>query len=177
MTPEAFFKYIEQSDIPIVVDVWAPWCGPCRRMEPILNEIGEQYEGRVEVYKLNADESQPIVKALGVLGLPTTIVYRNGEELGRRTGALGRADLAGIFEAALSEDVTTIPGMSRNARLFRLALACIVLFFAIVLHGGWLAFVISGLLFFLALNDKIAPWRTFKNWIVRKVVALSQKYQ
>ena len=177
MTPEAYFEHIKQSDKPIIVDVWAPWCAPCRRMEPILDELGEQYEGRVEVYKLNADESQPVVKALGVLGLPTTIVYRNGEEMGRRTGALGRADLAGIFEAVLSENTTAIPGMSRNARLFRLALASIVLFFAIVLNGGWAAFIVSGLLFFLALSDKIAPWRKFKNWLVRKLVVASQGQQ
>ncbi len=177
MTPEAFFKYIEQSDKPIIVDVWAPWCGPCRRMEPILDELGTQYEGRVEVFKLNADESQPVVKALGVLGLPTTIVYRNGKELGRRTGAIGRADLAGIFEAALSESASSIPGMSRNARLFRLALASVVLLFAVVLNGGWPAYVVAGLLFFLALSDKIAPWRKFKNWLVGMLVAASQKQQ
>ncbi len=170
MKTETFFRKIEKNPRPIVVDVWAPWCGPCRRMEPILEELKETYAGRVDVLKVNADESQPLVKMLGVLGIPTTIVYRDGTEIGRRTGALSRSDLTMMFEAALSEDVMKIPAMSPRTRFTRLLLALLAFVLGFFLTPGWPFFIVAVLLLFMALFDLIPGVQGFRDRMIKKLL-------
>ena len=170
MKSEIFFRKIENSQRPIVVDVWAPWCAPCRRMEPVLEELQEVYAGRVDVLKVNADESQPLVKKLGVLGIPTTIVYRKGKEIGRRTGALGRSDLTLMFDAALSDEVMKIPAMSQRTRLIRLGLTAIAFILGFVLTPGWPLFIVAGALLLLAIYDYIPGVREFRDRMIHKLL-------
>ncbi len=170
MKTEIFFRKIEKAQRPVVVDVWAPWCAPCRRMEPLLEELQEVYAGRVDVLKVNADESQPLVKQLGVLGIPTTIVYRDGREIGRRTGALGRSDLTLMFDAALSDAVMKIPAMSRRTRIIRLALAAIAFILGFVLTPGWPLFVVAAALLLLAFYDYIPGVREFRDRMILKLL-------
>ena len=170
MTPEAFFRTIAKNKRPLIVDVWAPWCAPCRRMNPLLAELQEEYAGQVDVLKVNADESQPLVKQLGILGIPTTLVYRNGQEIGRRTGALGRADLRMLFEAALSEDVVKLPAMSTRTRIMRMGLALIAILAAFVLPGGSFWFVIAGILLFFALYDFIPGVQGSRDRMIKKLL-------
>jgi len=171
MKSETFFRKIENSQRPIVVDVWAPWCAPCRRMEPVLEELKEVYAGRVDVLKVNADESQPLVKKLGVLGIPTTIVYRGGGEIGRRTGALNRSDLTLMFEAALSEEAMKIPAMNQRTRLIRLGLTLIAFALGFVLTPGWPLFVVASALLFLAIYDYIPGVREFRDRMIAKLLS------
>ena len=171
MKSETFFRKIEKNPRPIIVDVWAPWCAPCRRMEPLLDELKETYADRVDVLKVNADESQPLVKELGVLGIPTTILYRDGQEIGRRTGALGRSDLTMMFEAGLSQEMMRIPAMGRRARSIRLGLALIALILGLVISPGWPLFIVAGTLLFLALYDYIPGVRDFRDRMIGKLLA------
>jgi len=170
MKSESFFRQIRTNPRPIVVDVWAPWCAPCRRMNPVFEELKELYAGRVDVLKVNADESQPLVKQLGVLGIPTTIVYRDGEEIGRRTGAMSRADLERMFEAALSEGPIRIPAMSRNSRLIRLFIALALFGMGLTLEPGWLFFIFSAMVLFLGLYDLIPGVTSFRDKLIQKLL-------
>ena len=176
MDEKQFFFFFLQNQRPLVVDVWAPWCGPCRRMEPLFAEMQERYEGRVDVLKVNADESQSLVKQLGVLGIPTTIVYRHGQEIGRRTGAMSRADLQGLFEAALSEDVVRIPAMSRTTRLIRLFIAMALLVMGITIaESGAVFYVFALLMLFWAMYDHIPGVSGLRDKLIKKLLQMSNE--
>ena len=177
MNPKEFFKLVENSDKPVVVDVWAPWCAPCKRMNPIFGELKETYADRVALVKVNADESQPLVKQLGVLGIPTTIIYRNGNEIGRRTGAMSRSDLMRMFEAALSDGPVKIPAMSRTARLVRLFIAAVLVVMGFTFSPGWLFFIFASLVFLLAVYDLIPGVTDFRDRMIRKLLQAASEVE
>ena len=166
MDSDAFFQIIRSNPRPLIVDVWAPWCAPCRRMNPIFEELKEAYDGRVDVLKVNADESQPLVKQLGVLGIPTTLVFRGGEEIGRRTGAMSRKDLESLFEVALSETTVRIPAMSRQTRIIRLFITAALAGMGLALKPGWLFFIFGGIMLFWAVYDFIPGVTDFRDTLV-----------
>ncbi len=170
MNAKEFNKLVKTGSKAAVVDVWAPWCGPCKRMNPLFEEMKQQYEGQVALIKVNADESQPLVKQLGVLGIPTTIVYRDGEEIGRRTGAMSRSDLERMFEAALSQGPVKIPSMSRNARLARLLITAVLIVMGFSFTPNWLFFIFAAIVFFLAVYDLIPGVTEFRDRMIQKLL-------
>ena len=85
---EVFERQISRSTIPVLVDVWAPWCGPCRSMAPAYQAAAEQLEPEVRLIKLNSDEQQQIADRLGIRGIPTMILYHGGHEIARQSGAM-----------------------------------------------------------------------------------------
>ena len=170
MDAKTFFHIIQTNPRPIIVDVWAPWCAPCRRMNPLFEELKATYAGRVDVLKVNADESQPLVKRLGVLGIPTTIVYRHGEEIGRRTGAMSRGELEALFRAALSEGVVHIPAMSRQTRLIRLFIALAFLGMGLALEPGWVFWMLAIFVFLWGIYDLIPGVTDFRDRMIQKAL-------
>ncbi len=175
MDEKQFFARIQQNPRPLVVDVWAPWCGPCRRMEPLFEEMQSRYEGKVDLLKVNADESQPLVKQLGVLGIPTTIVYRNGKEIGRRTGAMSRSDLQMLFEAALREDVVRIPAMSRTTRWIRLFIALALMGMGMTLEASGVFYALAFLMLFWALYDLIPGVSGLRDRLIKKLLQMTNE--
>jgi thioredoxin 1 len=97
-----FNRRLAANPRPLVVDFWAPWCMPCRVIEPALKNLEAAYAGQVDVLRLNADESPDLLRLLGVFSIPTLVAYRDGVEVARRTGAASQAVLEGLFRAALS---------------------------------------------------------------------------
>ncbi|GII63707.1 thioredoxin [Sphaerisporangium krabiense] len=87
LTAENFAEQVLESDKPVLVDFWTEWCPPCRMVAPILEEIAKEYEGRLTVAKLNADDHPEIASRYGVMGFPTMNLYRNGEVVRRVVGA------------------------------------------------------------------------------------------
>ena len=90
ITDETFEAEVLKSDKPVVIDFWAPWCGPCKAVEPVLADLAEKHAGRVEFTKLNIDENPVVASHYGVLAIPTAILFVGGEARETVVGARGR---------------------------------------------------------------------------------------
>ena len=90
VTDKDFEEKVIKSGTPVLVDFWASWCGPCKMAEPVLDELSEAYKGKVGISKLNVDENQATTQKFGVMSIPTTILFKEGKELGRQVGFAGK---------------------------------------------------------------------------------------
>lgn len=90
-TDANFASVIEQSPSPVLLDLWAPWCGPCRLMSPIIDQLATELAGQIRVAKLNTDENPLTGKRFGIQGIPTLLILKNGREVGRLVGAQSKA--------------------------------------------------------------------------------------
>jgi len=90
LTDENFKKEVLEANLPVLVDFWAPWCGPCQTAGPVIEELAKEYEGKIKVGKINIDENQKISEKYGILSIPTVIIFKNGEEVKRQVGFVGK---------------------------------------------------------------------------------------
>lgn len=88
VTDAAFDKTILQSSLPVIVDFWAPWCGPCKMVEPVLVKLAKEYDGKLLVAKVNTDENQEWAGKFGIQGIPTMLFFAKGKVLHRQVGAV-----------------------------------------------------------------------------------------
>ncbi len=102
VTDANFDAEVAKSGVPVLVDFWAQWCGPCRIMAPILDELAPAYQGKLKIGKLNVDENQDAPTNFGVMNIPTMILFKNGKESTRFVGAIGKADLQKKIDQALT---------------------------------------------------------------------------
>ena len=86
VTDDTFEELVLNAPVPVLVDFWAPWCGPCRMIAPIVEELAAKYEGRAVVAKINTDENIDVATNLGIMGIPTIILFQDGEEVDRVVG-------------------------------------------------------------------------------------------
>jgi thioredoxin 2 len=98
VTDATFTTEVEHSPLPVVVDLWAPWCGPCRILEPVIEELAAQMAGRVRFAKLNVDENPATASRFDVRGIPTLVVFRDGREIDRMVGVLPKSEIARRLE-------------------------------------------------------------------------------
>ncbi len=89
----SFQTDVLDSDLPVLVDFWAPWCGPCRMVAPIVEELAEEYDGRVKFVKLNTDENPQVAGKYGIRSIPTLLVFKGGDTVGQIVGFRPKSDL------------------------------------------------------------------------------------
>ena len=95
----SFEADVLKSDHPVLVDYWAEWCGPCRMIAPILDEVAGDYKGKLKVAKLNVDENQATPAKYGIRGIPTLMLFKNGAVVGTKVGALSKSQLTAFIES------------------------------------------------------------------------------
>ena len=98
VTDVSFETDVLQSGVPVLVDFWASWCGPCKMVGPIVEELADDFAGKVKVCKLNVDENTKTAQAYGVMSIPTLILFKNGKEVDSVVGFRPKADLAELLE-------------------------------------------------------------------------------
>lgn len=101
LTDDNFESEVINSDVPVLVDVWATWCGPCRMLTPVIEQLAQKYEGKAKVGKLNSDDNPTTAGSLGVSALPTVLIFQGGEVRERMVGLQSEQRLAASLDAVL----------------------------------------------------------------------------
>jgi len=101
VTDDTFEAEVLKAEQPVLVDYWAEWCGPCRMIAPILDDVAADYAGRVKICKLNVDENQATPPKYGIRGIPTLMLFRNGNVEATKVGALSKLQLVAFLDSSL----------------------------------------------------------------------------
>jgi len=98
ITNDNFSTEVLKSAVPVLVDFWAPWCGPCKMIGPVIEQIAQEYQGHLKVGKLNVDENGEIAQQYGITSIPTLILFKNGEIAAQKNGAAPKHDIESFFK-------------------------------------------------------------------------------
>ncbi len=99
VSDNSFEQEVLQADLPVLVDYWADWCGPCKMISPVLDEVAREYNGKLKVCKLNIDENQQTPPKYGIRGIPTLMIFKNGNVEATKVGALSKSQLTAFVDS------------------------------------------------------------------------------
>jgi thioredoxin 1 len=99
VTDESFEPEVLKADTPVLVDYWAEWCGPCKAIAPLLDEVAKEYHGRVKVTKVNIDDNQEVPRKYNIRGIPTLMLFKNGNLEAMKVGALSKSQLTAFLDS------------------------------------------------------------------------------
>lgn len=99
ISDDSFEQEVLQAGLPVLVDYWADWCGPCKMISPILDEVAKEYTGKLKVCKLNIDENQATPPKFGIRGIPTLMIFKNGNVEATKVGALSKSQLTAFVDS------------------------------------------------------------------------------
>ncbi|AOZ52249.1 thioredoxin TrxA [Chromobacterium vaccinii] len=101
VTDDSFENDVLKSDSPVLVDYWAEWCGPCKMIAPILDEVAKEYEGKLKIAKLNIDQNEQTPPKFGIRGIPTLMLFKDGQVAATKVGALSKSQLTAFIDSQL----------------------------------------------------------------------------
>jgi thioredoxin 1 len=166
MNKTEFQKKISSAENPIVVDFWAAWCGPCMMTKPILDRLGKEYAEKVEFLPINADDSREILEQFRVFGIPTVITIRNGQEVGRVTGAQNEAGYRAMFESLAEGKEVKVP-LTTFDRMLRLGAGGLFVMVGISTNN-WIVAGVGGILAFMGIYDRCPIWQALTGMFRKK---------
>ena len=101
ISDNSFEKDVLQAEVPVLVDFWAEWCGPCKAIAPVLEELAEDYDGKLKVCKMDVDSNTETAPKYGIRGIPTLIVFNNGDVAGTKVGAVSKSQLSAFIDSVI----------------------------------------------------------------------------
>jgi thioredoxin 1 len=166
MNKTEFQQKISESEKPVIIDFWAPWCGPCKMTKPILDKLAKEYAEKVEFMPINADDSREVLEQFRVFGIPTVITLRGGKEVGRVTGAQNEAGYRAMFEALAEGKEVKVP-LTQFDRMLRLGVGGLFIMVGISTHN-WMIAGVGGILAFMGIYDRCPIWQALTGIFKRK---------
>jgi thioredoxin 1 len=162
MKLEEFEKTIKTQTRPIVVEMWATWCGPCKMTRPILQSLSHEFKEKVQFLEVDADQSPEVMQNLRVMAVPTMVIFQDGRETYRQVGAQSPAAYRNLFEQ-LAGGVTLILPPSTLDRVLRLTAGTVAIYFGLSGTINWLFLSIGAIAIFSAFYDRCPMWRALTN--------------
>ena len=162
-----FQNKVSTSDKPIIVDFWANWCMPCKVTKPVLERLADEYSDKVEFLPIDADHSRDVLEHFKVIGIPTVLAIRNGEAMGRLTGAQNESVYRAMFDALAEGKEVKIP-ISPVDRTLRLGAGMLLAMFGIS-SSNWLVLGIGAVIAFLGVYDRCPIWQAITRMIQAKI--------
>ena len=101
-TDATFEQEVLKSELPVLLDFWAPWCGPCKMIAPVLDDLAVEFEGKVKIVKINIDDNEQTPAKFGVRGIPTLMIFKNGQNVATKVGALAKGQLTAFINASIA---------------------------------------------------------------------------
>jgi len=155
---DELFQQLRQSELPTVIDFWAPWCVPCRRTKPILDKLGQEFAGRVNFQAINSDEHPELMRELKVFSIPTLLIVDRTKEISRMIGAQTPDSYRQLFESlADGEGPVSVP-ISNRDRFFRLGIGALLAIMA-WMYASWWLLPIGLIVMFWGIYDRCPIWQ------------------